>query len=151
MNDCRVDILFGKKCVSIVELLSRLQNRVLPHSGQREICSKFGQEMAEVCDLFEKRYVMDKRTGTVQYPQKTGTNYYRRDPTKSGGGTQLLHAPPTAHMVHSISSLAVAVDTIGGYNWRHCGDFSVSIFNPPNRPILYQNLRKKIIRFFWLV
>jgi len=31
-------------------------------TGQRDICSKFGQEMAEVCDLFEKRYVMDKRT-----------------------------------------------------------------------------------------
>ena len=53
----------------------------------------------------------------------TTTTDYRRDPNKSGGGTQLLHAPPTAHMVHSISSLAVAVDTLGGYNWRHRGVF----------------------------
>ena len=41
---------------------------------------------------------------------------YRRDPNKSGGGTQLLHAPPTAHMVQSIFSFAVAVDTLRGYN-----------------------------------
>ena len=72
---------------------------------------------------------------------------YRRDPNKSGGGTQLLHAPPTAHMVQSIFSFAVAVDTLGGYNWRHRGDFSISTYNPPNRPILYQNLREKKNRF----
>ena len=78
------------------------------------------------------------------------TNNYRRDPNKSGGGTQLLHAPPTAHMVHSISSLAVAVDTLGRYNWRHRGDFSISTFNPPKGANLYQNLRKKNIRFFGL-
>ena len=46
-------------------------------------------------------------------------NQYRRDPNKSGGGTQLLHDPPTAHMVHSIKSLAVVDDTLGGYNWHH--------------------------------
>ena len=61
----------------------------------------------------------------------------------------MLHAPPTAHMVQSISSLAVAVDTLGGYNWRHRGDFSISIFNPLNGPILYQNLRKKNYSIFW--
>ena len=41
---------------------------------------------------------------------------YRRDRNKSGGGTRLLHAPPTAHMIYSIASFAVAVDTLGGYN-----------------------------------
>ena len=44
----------------------------------------------------------------------------------------MLHAPPTALVVHSIFSLAVAVDTLGEYNWRHHGDFSISTFNPPN-------------------
>ena len=57
--------------------------------------------------------------------------------------------PPslTAHMVHSISSLAVAVDTLDGYNWRHRGDISISTFNPLKRPNLDQNLRIKIIHF----
>ena len=73
--------------------------------------------------------------------------FYRRDPNKSGGGTQLLQAPPTAHMVQSIFSFAVAVDTLGGYNWRHRGDFSISTFNPLKGPNLDQNLRKKIIQF----
>ena len=45
----------------------------------------------------------------------------------------MLHAPPTAHIVHSISSLAAAVDTSGEYNWRHRGNFSISTFT-------YQNL-----------
>ena len=61
---------------------------------------------------------------------------YRRDPNKSGGGTQLLHAPPTAQMVQSIFSFAVAVDTLGQYNWRHYGDFSISTFNPLKGPNL---------------
>jgi len=47
--------------------------------------------------------------------------------------------------------LAVAVNTLGD-SWRHRGDFSISNFNPPapsDRPILYQNLRKKkIFNFF---
>ena len=59
----------------------------------------------------------------------------------------MLHAPPTAHMVQSIFSFAVAVDTLGGYNWRHRGDFSISTFNPLKGPNLDQNLRKKIIQF----
>ena len=78
---------------------------------------------------------------------------YRRDPNKSGGGTlsvTTVSCPPTAHMVQSISTLAVAVDTLGGYKWRHRGDFSISTFNPPKRANLYENLRKKIIRFFEL-
>ena len=29
-------------------------------------------------------------------------------------GPKVLHAPPTAHMVQSIFTLAVAVDTLGG-------------------------------------
>ena len=49
--------------------------------------------------------------------------------------------------MHSISSFALAVDTLGGYNWRHRGDFPISTFNP----ILYQNLREKIIQFFGLL
>ena len=59
----------------------------------------------------------------------------------------MLHAPPTAHMVQSIFSFAVAVDTLGGYNWRHHGDFSISTFNPLKGPNLDQNLRKKTIQF----
>ena len=55
----------------------------------------------------------------------------------------MLHAPPTAHMVQSIFLFAVAVDTLGGYNWRHRGDFSISTFNPLKGPSLDQNLRRK--------
>ena len=64
-------------------------------------------------------------------------------------GPKVLHAPPTAHMVQSISSLVTAVDTLGGYNWRHRGDFSISTLNPLKGPLLSKNLRKKIIQFFW--
>ena len=46
-------------------------------------------------------------------------------------GPKVLHAPPTAHMVQSIPTLAVAVDTLGEYKWRHRGDFSISTLNPP--------------------
>ena len=56
---------------------------------------------------------------------------YRQDPNKSGGGTQSVTCPPTAHMVQSIPSLAVAFDTLGEYKWRHRGDFSISTLNPP--------------------
>ena len=62
----------------------------------------------------------------------------------------MLHAPPTADMVRSISSFAVAVDTLGRYNWRHRGDFSISTFNPPKGANLFQNLRKKIFDFLGL-
>ena len=50
-------------------------------------------------------------------------------------------------MVHSISSLAVLVDTLGGYNWRHRCDFPISTFNPLNGSILYQNFIKKLFNF----
>ena len=79
------------------------------------------------CTLFSTLY-----TNSAEILTAILTHIYRRDPNKSGGGTQLLHAPPTVHMVHSISSLAVAVDTLGGYNWRHRGNFSISTLNPPN-------------------
>ena len=46
-------------------------------------------------------------------------------------GPEVLHAPPTAHMVQSISTIAVAVDTLGENKWRHHGDFSISTLNPP--------------------
>ena len=45
-------------------------------------------------------------------------------------GPKVLHAPLTAHMVQSIPTLAVAVDTLGEYKWRHRGDFSISTLNP---------------------
>ena len=63
----------------------------------------------------------------------------------------MVTCPPTAYMVHSISSLAVAVDTLGEYNWRHRGDFSISTFITPNRPLLGQNLRKNFFQFFGLL
>ena len=46
---------------------------------------------------------------------------------RSEEGPNCLAAPPTAHMAQVIFSLPVAVDTIGGYNWRHRGDFWISI------------------------
>ena len=64
---------------------------------------------------------------------KWGFNYHAHDQKeiftdgtliRAEEGPKVLHAPPTAHMVPSISTLAVAVNTIGGYNWRHCGDFT---------------------------
>ena len=76
---------------------------------------------------------------------------YRRDPNKSGGGTQLLLAPPTVHMVQSIFLFAVAVDTFDGYNLRHHGDFLFSTFNPLKESKLEQNLREKIVQFFKLL
>ena len=42
---------------------------------------------------------------------------------RSEEGPKGLAAPPTAHMAQVIFSLPVAVDTLGGYNWRHRGDF----------------------------
>ena len=42
----------------------------------------------------------------------------------------MLHAPPTAHMVQTIPTLAVVVDTLGEYKWHHRGDFSISTLNP---------------------
>ena len=50
---------------------------------------------------------------------------YRQDSNREG--PKGLAAPPTAHMAQVIFSLPVAVDTIGGYNWRHRGDFWISI------------------------
>ena len=38
-------------------------------------------------------------------------------------GPKSLAAPPTAYMGQAIFLLPVAVDTSGGYNWRHRGDF----------------------------
>ena len=42
---------------------------------------------------------------------------------RSEEGPKGLAAPPTAHTAQVIFSLPLAVDTIGGYNWRHRGDF----------------------------
>ena len=63
-------------------------------------------------------------------------------------GPKVLHAPPTAHMVQSIPTLAVAVDALGEYKWRHHGDFSISTFNPLKGPSLDQNLRRKKYSIF---
>ena len=60
-------------------------------------------------------------------------------------GPKVLHAPPTAHMVQSIPTLAVAVDTLGEYKWRHHGDFSISTLNAP-KPL--QKL-EKLNKFFF--
>ena len=38
-------------------------------------------------------------------------------------GPKVLAPPPTAHMAQAFLSLAVAIYTLGGYNWRHRGDF----------------------------
>ena len=38
-------------------------------------------------------------------------------------GPKVLAAPPTAYMAQAIFSLPVAIDTLGGYNWRHRGVF----------------------------
>ena len=72
---------------------------------------------------------------------------HRWDPNISGGGTLSVTCPPTAHMVHSISSLAVAVDTLGGYNWRHHGDFSISTYNPKKANFVSKFEKKKILFF----
>ena len=62
-------------------------------------------------------------------------------------GPKMLHAPLTAHMVQSISTLAMAVDNIVGYNWRHHGNFSNSTLNPPNHTQGLKNREKKFLKF----
>ena len=52
--------------------------------------------------------------------------FYRRDHFKSWGGTLSVSTPPTTYYVQTILTLTVAVDTLGGYKWRHCGDFWIS-------------------------
>ena len=42
---------------------------------------------------------------------------------RSEEGPKGLAATPTAHMAQVIFSLPVAVNTLGGYYWRHRGDF----------------------------
>ena len=42
---------------------------------------------------------------------------------RSEEGPKGLAAPLTAYMAKAMFSLPVAVDTLGGYNWRHRGDF----------------------------
>ena len=51
---------------------------------------------------------------------------YRRDHFKSWGGTLSLSTPTTAHCFQTILTLTVAVDTLGGYKWRHHSDFWIS-------------------------
>ena len=63
-------------------------------------------------------------------------------------GPKVLHAPPTAHIVQSIPILAVAVDTLGEYIWRHSGDFSISTLNPfkpPKKPKKLNNFFSQIL------
>ena len=66
-------------------------------------------------------------------------------------GPNCYMPPPTAHMVQSIFSFAVAVDTLGGYNWRHRGDFSISTFNPLKDQFYTKIWEKKLFNFlgFW--
>ena len=41
-------------------------------------------------------------------------------------GPNVLASPPTAQMAQAFLSLAVAIYTLGEYNWRHRGDFWIS-------------------------
>ena len=38
-------------------------------------------------------------------------------------GPKVLASPPTAYMAQTFFSLAMAVYSLGGHNWRHRGDF----------------------------
>ena len=38
-------------------------------------------------------------------------------------GPKVLASPPRAYMAQAFFSLAMAVYTLGGYNWRHHGNF----------------------------
>ena len=38
-------------------------------------------------------------------------------------GPKVLASPPTAYMAQVIYFVAMADYTLGGYNWRHRGDF----------------------------
>ena len=38
-------------------------------------------------------------------------------------GPKVLASPPRAYMAQTFFSLAMAVYTLGGHNWRHRGDF----------------------------
>ena len=38
-------------------------------------------------------------------------------------GPKVLASPPTAYMAQAIYLVAMADYTLGGYNWRHRGDF----------------------------
>ena len=38
-------------------------------------------------------------------------------------GPKVLASPPTAYMAQAFFSLAMAIHTLGGHNWRHRGDF----------------------------
>ena len=40
-------------------------------------------------------------------------------------GPKVLASPPTAYMVQANFQFAVAEYTLGGYNWRHRGDFRI--------------------------
>ena len=69
-------------------------------------------------------------------------------------GPKVLASPPRAYMAQAFFSLDMAVYTLGGYNWRHRGDFSIFTFKPLKGPNLDQNLRKKncsIFRAFGVV
>ena len=41
---------------------------------------------------------------------------------RAEAGPQALAPPPTAHCVQKIFTLTVAIDTLGGYKWRHCSN-----------------------------
>ena len=51
-------------------------------------------------------------------------------------------------MVQSIFTLEVAVDNIGGYNWRHHGDFSNPLLTPPHHTQGLKNREKQIFSNF---
>ena len=59
-------------------------------------------------------------------------------------GPKVLASPPRAYMAQGFFSFAIAVYTLGGYNWRHRGDFRISTKNTPK----LSKLKKKLFNFF---
>ena len=79
-----------------------------------------------------------KKVCQIQFPYSLGfgcvelesPNYFRYGQFFTDGtllraeeGPKVLASPPTAQMAQAFLSLAVAIYTLGEYNWRHRGDF----------------------------
>ena len=58
-------------------------------------------------------------------------------------GPKVLASPPTAYIAQANLSFALAECTLGGYNWRHRGDFRISTKNTPK----LSKLKKKLFNF----
>ena len=57
--------------------------------------------------------------------QKDNVRFNTTDGTliRAQEGPKVLASPPRAYMAQAFFSLAMAVYTLDGYNWRHRGDF----------------------------